>query len=59
MKKEELYNWVMRFNPYSQLYMAAERQNQNELWSGDKGNVIYAKTQSELELKIIKLDLAK
>lgn len=59
MKKEELWGWVFQFNPYTQKYMAARRENSRELTNGDKGNVLYAKTQSELELKIIKLDLVK
>lgn len=56
MNKEELYGWLITFNPYTQLYMGVKRDNYNELWSGDKGNVIYGITEEALELKIKHLE---
>lgn len=54
MSKEELYGWVFTYNPYIGKYMAVERENYNELWNGDKGNVVYGNTSQEVEELIIK-----
>ena len=54
MKKEELWGWIFQFNPYTQKYMAARRENSRELTNGDKGNVLYADKMPELEKLIIK-----
>lgn len=54
MNKEVLYDFVFNFNPYTQKWNAVKRENYNELFNGDKGNVISSSSISTLEELIVK-----
>lgn len=52
--KAPLGEWITRYNPHRKLYEGVKREHYNELFSGDKGNVIRANTHPTLEEIIIK-----
>lgn len=54
MNLSVLHDWVFHYNTYTGNYDAVTRDNYTELFSGNKGNVISAKSQKTLESMIIK-----
>jgi hypothetical protein len=56
MNNQELYGWVFTFNPYQQVWLAAKRENSNELFSGNEGNVLKSSSINTLQQLIIKTD---
>lgn len=56
MNREQLYGWIFTFNPYQQLWFASKRENLNELFSGDEGNILKSSNIDTLQKLIIKTD---
>ena len=53
-KKNYIHDFIFHFNTYTSKWNAVTRDNYNELFSGDKGNVISSSSIQTLEYLINK-----
>lgn len=51
-----LYNWIFHFNPITNKWNAVKRENYNELFSGNSGNVLKSDDINTLIYLIKKTD---